>query len=566
HLRTPPLVALAMALVFAFQPYHFERGQGHVMLSAYWHVPLLLFGAVWLLDPARMRPRLACGLAFAGAFGGHYYACYACLAYLVAGAYRSAVDRSARPARTAALLVGCVAAGFAANLAPNLLYWARHGGNRAVSVKPREYLEPYGLKLTPMLLPAAGHPLKPLRDFRRGFDAASALPGEGQPAIGLLASVGLVGLLGLAAFGRRDADATLTGLGVVAAVGLSAATVGGFGMLFGHLVTAQLHAHNRAGIVFALLGLAAAGAGLAAAGRWLDRPRVSGVLVALAGGLGLADVVPYTNPLPPAVTNVQFAAKERVARDIQAALPPGSAVYHLPCGNFPFDEYEYVKLFLFCDGLRWSSPSMQFRRAAALHADLEGGTADEFFERLALHGFDGLVIDRAAKRPGPMVARASDVLKGETPAAAGDGLEFYDLRARNAAERARHTPASWEEARRLSALAAGVRWPREVTAAGGERWASAKTVVLTLTNFGREPLDADLNVRLAGRGGFVVSGGAVVGGPREVGAEDAAVRLRLPPGRTLLEVGARGDEPARGKAQWFRFDRCTLRAVPGAGG
>src|SRR4029077_14957701 len=93
-------LSLASSLLFAFQPYHFLRGEGHLMLSGYYLLPLLLLICLWLSGERALRragPRsvwwdlllskrlwFALVISLAASSAGHYYACFACFFFVVA--------------------------------------------------------------------------------------------------------------------------------------------------------------------------------------------------------------------------------------------------------------------------------------------------------------------------------------------------------------------------------------------------------------------------------------------------------------------------------------------------
>jgi phosphoglycerol transferase len=83
----PP--AILGSLLFAFAPYHFWRGEYHLVLAAYYLVPLVVMLALQLAGgerPAGVRSwPVALGVAMVTGIGGVYYAFFAAFFFLVGG-------------------------------------------------------------------------------------------------------------------------------------------------------------------------------------------------------------------------------------------------------------------------------------------------------------------------------------------------------------------------------------------------------------------------------------------------------------------------------------------------
>ncbi len=83
---------------------------------------------------------------------------------------------------------------FFANLLPDLLYARDNGPNSAALVRGSDGAEVWVFKLTSLLLPAPGHPIRAWADFRQTYDATHPFPSE-KPALGLICAVTLVAVL-----------------------------------------------------------------------------------------------------------------------------------------------------------------------------------------------------------------------------------------------------------------------------------------------------------------------------------------------------------------------------------
>jgi hypothetical protein len=158
--------AVVCPLLFALAPYHFERGEGNLFLSAYWVVPLGAYlvlatlageplfrrreGAGGLLAYASGRTLLTMSFCVAIASTGIYYAAFTAL-LLVGAALIALVARVGRAAVAgAALCLPLILCGVLVHLSPSIAYRWDNGVNPAAERHPRES-EVFALKLSDLL-------------------------------------------------------------------------------------------------------------------------------------------------------------------------------------------------------------------------------------------------------------------------------------------------------------------------------------------------------------------------------------------------------------------------------
>src|SRR5439155_3297028 len=106
------------------------------------------------------------------------------------------------------------------------------------------------------------HKLPPLAGLRARYDATTPLVNEnGKATLGLIGSAGFLLLLARLLCRRRadDAAAPKDGLAVLNVFAVLLAGIGGFGSLFGLLVSPQIRAYNRISIFMAFFSLFAIG-------------------------------------------------------------------------------------------------------------------------------------------------------------------------------------------------------------------------------------------------------------------------------------------------------------------
>ena len=452
------------AVLFALLPYHFFRGEPHLLLSAYYAVPLGVLLFLELLAPAplfadRRRTLLTVGLCAAVGSANLYYAVFT-LVLLVAAALVSLGLRRRRTLRDALGVIGLIVTVLAVNLSPTLIYRAQHGANPALArtaAADQASPEGFDLRLADLVLPVPGSRIAPLRRLTARYDAAVA-PGycDGcYASLGLVGTVGfgwlaLGGLVALAGAGgwlasRRLARHAAVGVAVALAVG----AVGGLSGLIEVLVTADVRAWNRISVVIAFLSLLAVALlldGLARRLRQRRHGRALGAL-ALSAVLGFGVLEQTTAAFVPDYRGAarQWHSDARFVAEIEARLPRGARVFQLPYVPFPegypdtpigdsvaayATKYEPVRGYLHSDTLRWSYGATKGRPAdwAAQLADQPLALVEA---SATAAGFDGLWLDPAGfEQPrARQVLGAVEATLASAPLLSPDGdLAFFDLR------------------------------------------------------------------------------------------------------------------------------------------
>jgi phosphoglycerol transferase len=273
----------------------------------------------------------------------------------------------------------------------------------------------FGLKLRHLLLPIDEHPLGAFRAVASRASAA-AFPGENENTtahLGLLGALGLLSLLGLAVARTAGAmplgDDDLDAPAALTVVTLLVAQVGGLGSIFNLLVAPDVRAYNRMSTFIAWFALLATAALVTRAlGRIGGEGRVGGAsvvgaLVLLA--LGVADQVPMASLRSiRGASAPDFAEVETFVERVEGLLPRGAMVFQLPHGTLPVDTprpplglYDSGRPYLSSKTLRWSFGSI-VGRTDHWYRDTVRLAPAEMAQRLALAGFAGIWIDRAAYR------------------------------------------------------------------------------------------------------------------------------------------------------------------------
>lgn len=420
------LSAVVASLLYAFLPYHWIRGEGHLFLSAYYLVPPAILVAVWIYlgqfsQPAdgeqpilarrrRHRVWLSVLVCLLHASAGIYYAFFACFLFVVAGAAAAYRARSGHVWRLVLLLAGITGLGVAANTAPSIIYWWREGTNRHVGHRAVYESEIYGLKLAPLLLPVGFHNCPPLAKLRARYDRSSTHFNESASGtLGAVGSAGFLALLGWHVFAtvRTRRQPLVDALATMNMATVLLGTVGGFGMLFSLLISPQFRASNRVSIFIAFFALTAVALWLHGLEQRWRRPGRRLVFYAFLGALltlAIWDQSPAAlrpGVLGESIQRTQFEADAAFAARMENLLPAGAAVYQMPYASFPesppvekMGGYEHFRPYLHAKSLRFSHACMRGRADDRWHQTIRDLPIEKLFDAIVEAGFAGIYIDR----------------------------------------------------------------------------------------------------------------------------------------------------------------------------
>jgi hypothetical protein len=581
--------AVVCALLFALAPYHFERGEGNLFLTAYWVVPLGAYLVLATLagEPLFRRWEAASGpLAWASgrtlmtvafclavASTGIYYAAFTAL--LLAGAILIAlVARIGRAAVVGgAISLALILAVVLVHLTPSIAYRWDNGANPGAERHPRES-EVFALKLSDLVFPVDLHRLEPFARFVANYKAATPIRSEPM-ALGPIAAAGFVGLLivGLLVLVGGPARAGPRVVRHASAATLMAfliGTVGGISTVIALLVTPQLRAWNRISIFIAFFAFLAVAVALGALGRRLGTQPLQfaayGAVLAAVLVFGLWNQVTYAHT-PPYELATSYELDRRFVREIEQRLPPGAAVFQLPYVPFPesrrlVDLYEndLLRGYLHSDDLRWSAGATK-GRPEDWADDLAGLPTATVVDAAAAAGFSGLFIDRFgyAGRAAALENEVRARLRSEPLVSQYGRHSFFDLRDHRARLDETHSP---EE---LAALRRAVLRPLHLERSGfiplersgstWSAWADAPNAELRIVNEADTPRTGVFSAVLDRVGGPPADVGVTFPGAAPVTLRmPAPIRreLSLPPGETVVRFSTTAPGVPANSANNFR--------------
>ncbi len=445
--------AIACSVLFTVLPYHFTRGEFHLLLAAYYAVP---FGAYLVLAVLGERPlfatrrmvlvTLAMCAVIAFASGGYYYSAFTIVLVAVAAVLRAVGLRSWRSLSDGAAVAGTLLVLSLFTLVPSFVYWAEHGRNEVVANRAPYESELYGLKFAQLVLPIDEHRIGTLARMRREYDETFPLTEAAtNTALGIVAGLGFLWLLlvcfvRLVSPGRRVAGDLAGRAGVAALLALVFAWTGGLST-FVALVEPQIRAWNRLSIFIGFFGLIAAGLAFDWALAWMRGRWRSGAWVGL-GGLGLVVVLgaldQTSRSYEPDYSGVaaSYRSDGDFVRGIEAQVPGGSMIFQLPYRPFPespglarMADYDLFRGYLHSGELRWSYGIVK-GRGDDWAAGVSRKPVPEMVRDVRAAGFAGIYLDRLGYEDGgaaidPQLIAAT----GSMPLTSPDQrLSFYGLR------------------------------------------------------------------------------------------------------------------------------------------
>lgn len=577
-------VAVPVGVLFSFLPYHTGRGPEHLLLAAYFAVPLGGLLLHWHLDgqtawgPARRSAttgltsrRLAAVLLIALVLGSSsaYYALYFLVLLATATVIQCLVRWDWRPMLSAALLGVPVLGTLLLNSLPALIYVARNGPNVALERTPGSSVF-FGMNLTQLLTPIEDHRLGLLAAVEKAQRTASGWQEPGH-SLGLLGAGGLLAL-GVVLVRRINRGPALPGSRArfrerQAALALLAglvATAGGGSMIIALLGLGEARVWARMSIFIAFFVVCAIASWLDDALDWWrarshdGRPWVAwsvlaGVLLFSVWDSTSSKDVPAYGP-----AQVAFDSDYGFMRKARTLLGDGAMVWQMPYVIFPESDlrieqahgYDHFKGYLHAPELRWSYGALKSRPAANWQQAVSRRPLAEQLPMLAAVGFSAVYVDTfALPDDGEVSLKQLQTLLEQEPLTSDDGrLALFDLRP--SAERLeRRVGAGVLNAAQENLLQRTFRHEfgagfnaQEFTDVNG-RWASGDSAELTLVNPGTRPVEVELDLlvqsRVGGSHDFRLTGPGlrtdleIWQGPRELNA-----RLVLPPGDTVLRLSS----------------------------
>jgi phosphoglycerol transferase len=438
------------SLLFAFLPYHFWPGEGHLFLVAYFMIPLVVWLAVriyqgWnvvsrpgeeeagLARSSKWEMLLSIVICLAVGSTSVYHSYFACFLLLTAGIWASVYHRRPRLMALAVLFVAVISLSCMANLFPSILYSWRHGGNPEAVVRNPIAAEVFGLKINNLVLPPETFRLA------RYIPPASTEGSRYGSYLGLIGSVGFLILIAYA-FMPSGGNSLMRSLSHLNLASVILGTVGSFSFLLALFVTPWIRCYFRLCVFLGFMGILAAVYLLDRFGRaYFQTPARRWIFQLGLGGVLLIGVWDQTDKhfIPEyGSQRAEFESDRQFIQKIESMIP-GQAVFQLPYAPFPefsvqeMNCYDHFRGYLHSRTLRWSGGAIKGRSVDFWQRLLCVQSVDRMVRSVALAGFKGIYIDRMGytDQAKELESKLADVI-GEGPlVSANDRLAFFDLSA-----------------------------------------------------------------------------------------------------------------------------------------
>jgi phosphoglycerol transferase len=415
-MRISRIPAIGMAVLFAFAPYHFARGIGHLFLASYFVVPILVVVAIKasrgeLLNRSQSNKSRLVVLVFwaalciaCGSFGA-YYTVFALLAVATSCGVSWSSKRRLAVVRDGLVFASLIGIAFVANLSGSILYRRANGVNPLVAKRIPLELDVYSLRIEQMLSPVQGHFLKPFAEL--SIDLSESNTSELGQFLGIVGAVSFLAVIGYLVVGRYRAKEDPSDVrGQLAALVLILTLIGVAGGLSWLLWVGgvqQIRAWNRVSIVILFCVLSWAALAIDSVLRSQRANKVpkfvlNSLLVAILC-VGLVDQLSYDAIGRSRDAPVWFGSDQQFFSEVEASLEPDSMVFQLPIRRFPEEpptfksgDYDLLRPFLNTETLRWSYGGMKGRESE-WQQQIIGLAGAEFIESIVAVGFDAVLID-----------------------------------------------------------------------------------------------------------------------------------------------------------------------------
>ncbi len=433
-------MCLSCAVLYAILPFHFYRGQYHLLNAAYYLVPLVMLPIIWIAFGRMNRGRgiFAVIITIITAGTGTYPVAFMSGFLMLAGLTRIARVGHWRAMVWPVALIGVLGVSSAIANLPTLRYQLEHGRNPQALQRPAALTEMFGLKLAQLLMPAPHHRVQLISEWREMYSRQFPLVNEND-----YSCLGLVGLIGFVALMlhvtravmRRPCDRRLATVAVLVIGAIAFTHVGGLSSIFSITISGHFRSQNRVIVFLAFLCLVA----LAwRADRWLLRSR-DGVkpwivsIVVLC--IGIFDQT-SAHWRPPFVENErQWDRDTAFVREIERKLGPTATIFQYPPIAFPeadyinnLSSYHHFRPYLHSSTLRWSHGGIRGRGAEDWVRKLPPRMDEQFAKTLVANGFDAIYYDRAAALPEPHLDTIRALAKDKVIVTPDRQLELIPLR------------------------------------------------------------------------------------------------------------------------------------------
>jgi phosphoglycerol transferase len=420
NLKVNFFLSLSISLLYTFLPYHIIR-TGHLFLLGYYMVPLVTMVVLWvahkenfiLTQTDKLKFRftrnryLFVSILICILIGstGAYYAFFSCFFLLVIGLISLLNEKNMRKLLVSIILIFFVGTSLLINISPSIYSKLTNPKENSVSSRNFEAAETYGLKIAQLLLPTTNHNVEWIKEKKDEYNSKAPLVNENDTSsLGVIGSIGFLMLI-LHLFMRRktkvEYNYTLSLLNISSVL---LGTIGGFGVLFAALVSAQIRSYNRISVYIAFFSFLYIALNLnyyfdqklkVTMKRWFFAIFSLFIIV-----FGIYDQT--SHPLVPSkVIAEEYNNDADFVHLISDNLPEKSMIFQIPYVSFPegdniknLGNYDLLKGYIHSRDLSWSFGNMKDSFGDRWMKEIMKLPIKDSIEILAKVGYSGIYIDR----------------------------------------------------------------------------------------------------------------------------------------------------------------------------
>ncbi|HEX3248248.1 MAG TPA: hypothetical protein VHS05_02385 [Pyrinomonadaceae bacterium] len=467
HFNFSYAISLFSSLLYTFLPYHFLRNENHLILSAYYAIPLVVMVLLWITaQEFSLRTKkflVSAVICIVIGSSGVYYPFFSCFMLLVAGIIGALKFQKLKPLLTAAVLIAITATTVAINLSPTLIYKFRHGEATAMKRDPAG-AEVFALKISQLLMPITGHRIVALDAIKKFHNQNTLVTENDAAALGFIGSLGFLGLL-VQLLSRKElvtstTPGLLSDLSRLNILAVLFGVISGFGFLFAVLISSSIRCYNRICIFIAFFSLMAIAIGLEKI--YPKTSKARGIFYVLLAVALIGGVLDQTSPAYVqdfATRKAEYQSDKEFVNRIEASVPPGAMIFQLPYVPFPefpplqkMIDYDHFRGYVHSRNLRWSYGTMKNRdgdRALQLLSTL---STEELVKTIVFGGFEGIYVDRFGYEDNgaALEAELSKLLQTESLRSQNGRLLFFNLAPYRDRLRATYSDSEWQAKQDLS--------------------------------------------------------------------------------------------------------------------
>lgn len=403
--------SIAIATLFAFLPFHFLQGPGHIFLVMYPLIPVMIG---WTNREVRRKDSHITAwtirdflqpviLGVVVATSGLYYSIFV-LIILLWSFIQIWSSSTLQRALRVIVATGTICVVIVFQFVPIVLFQLKNGSNLEIAKRHAFEVEYYSLRLIDLLLPIPQHRIGALASLS-AKGASNFIPGESSEFLGLLGSIGVL-LLIASIFLSRSRFERFHRLKSESQIFLFLflfSTVGGIDQILATFGFVQVRVWSRVSIAIGFLALIAVF-------KWFDewKPKRrwgrEGAVLALMMlcVTSILDTNPSFNGSSYRAISNEWHNDRQVVSQISKTFGPGARVLEVPNTRFPeqgpingLEDYAQIRGYLHSTSLCWSY-GVVTGRDNSRRAIIKTGSAQEFVRVANREAFDVIWVERRA--------------------------------------------------------------------------------------------------------------------------------------------------------------------------